>query len=565
MKLRNSSIARRLVLCLIFLLVPVILINVAVNIYNMMTLKEEVLDSSEILFTTLAEEVEGTLGNIQSNAYALSSDVNLKALNTNEELTPSKILKHHEQIQNLGYVARSGSLDMEINVYLLASGRVISSSGTMARFEGIDAAQAEEAGAAGIWLITQNSKKNSFMSYRYFVPSSAGGMVISMDIPAGCVKNLLESIKTNEYGSSFIVFSDGSAIGAEPGDIKGVQRLASEGGRLYIYEPDENGNILMLQPVLGGLLSICTYYSEAKIMENLWLTTVFSTLVILISAALGLLLIFLAYRVLVKPIHILVDAMKTVENNNLNIEIPLDTQDEIGFMYAQFNAMVSKLQNLINEVYLQKIYNQEMRISMYQSQINPHFLHNCLNFISQSAIANCDEYSAKMSQFLSKYFRYNIASEDLTTKVYEELDIIVAYVEIQKIRFPGRVDYSVEMDPQAREISIPKLSIQPLVENCFVHALNKMEIPLFINIDIQYNQGILKVKVSDNSGLMTKEMINDLRTAINREGNPAVHLGLSNINNRIRSMYGVKSSLEISLSEGKGLESVIIIDTGGKA
>ena len=63
---------------------------------------------------------------------------------------------------------------------------------------------------------------------------------------------------------------------------------------------------------------------------------------------------------------------------------------------------------------------------------------------------------------------------------------------------------------------------------------------------------------------MTKEMINDLRTAINREGNPAVHLGLSNINNRIRSMYGVKSSLEISLSEEKGLESVIIIDTGGK-
>lgn len=555
MKLRNSRIAKKLLLCLFCLLVPVILINIAGNVYNLVTLRRELMNSSRALFTTLGEELEGTLSNIQTNAYTLSGDVELKALNVPGEMTPSRILEYHEQILNLGYVARSSSLDMEINVYFLESGRAISSGGNMTLLEEGELGGSVNTGASGSWVLTQNRKKVYFLSYRYFVPSPAKGIVISMDIPVSAVRSILEGVKIGD--DSFLILADGSVISGTAGISESALPEPAEKEELTVSGSD--GRLLMYQPVCGGMLYLGSYFSEEAILGRSRATMALSTAVILVSAVLGFALVWAAYRVLVKPIRTLAGAMKTVGDNNLNIEIPLDTQDEIGFMYAQFNAMVAKLQNLINEVYLQKINNQELRISMYQSQINPHFLHNCLNFISQSAMANGDEYSAHMSKFLSRYFRYNIASEDLTTTVAEELDVVTAYMEIQKMRFPGKVDYRVELGPEARGRKIPKLSVQPLVENCFVHALGKMSEPLFLRLEIRLQGKLLTLKVADNSGLMTEERLSELRRKL--QGGGGASLGLSNIHNRVRSLYGGNSGLRLNITEEDGLEAAILIET----
>lgn len=563
MKLRNSRIVRNLALCLLCLLLPVILLNIAGNVYNLVTLRREVMNSSRTLFTTLAKELEGSLTNVQTNGYALSSDVGLKALNVPGEMTPARILDYREQILNLGYVARSGSLDMEINCYLLDSGKAISSDGTMDRLGETDFDRIKEAGLSGIWELTQDKNNASFLSYRYFLPSALEGMIISMDISASSVETILEAVRIGGSGDSFLILNNGSAVlGETLGSVPDFsQESFPKDGEISVSGPDEEGNLLMFQPICGGMLTLGFCFSEDAILGNARATMGVSVAVILVSAVLGLILVFMSYRVLVKPIRTLVGAMKNVGDNNLNIEIPLNTQDEIGFMYAQFNAMVAKLQSLINEVYLQKIGNQELRISMYQAQINPHFLHNCLNFMNQSALASGDEYTAQMARFLSRYFRYSIASEDLTTKVADEMNVVTAYMEIQKIRFPGRVDYLVNMDPGAEEIRIPKLSVQPLVENCFVHGLNQMRGPLFLSIDILRGDKTLSISVRDNSGLMTPEKIREMRERLSGSENSA-SLGLANINNRVRSMYGENSGLKLELTETNGLEATIRIDLG---
>lgn len=563
MKLKNSRIVRNLALCLFCLLLPVILLNIVGNVYNLVTLRREVMNSSRTLFTTLAKELEGSLTNVQTNGYALSGDVGLKALNVPGEMTPARILDYREQILNLGYVARSGSLDMEINCYLLDSGKAISSDGTMDRLGETDFGRIKEAGLSGVWELTQDKNNASFLSYRYFLPSALEGMIISMDISASSVETILEAVKIGGSGDSFLILNDGSAVlGEALGSVPDFsQESFPKDGEISVSGPDEEGNLLMFQPICGGMLILGFSFPEDAILGNARATMGVSVAVILVSAVLGLILVFMSYRVLVKPIRTLVGAMKNVGDNNLNIEIPLNTQDEIGFMYAQFNAMVAKLQSLINEVYLQKIGNQELRISMYQAQINPHFLHNCLNFMNQSALASGDEYTAQMARFLSRYFRYSIASEDLTTKVADEMNVVTAYMEIQKIRFPGRVDYLVNMDPGAEEIRIPKLSVQPLVENCFVHALNRMHGPLFLSISLLCRDGTLSISVRDNSGLMTPEKIREMRERLSGSENSA-SLGLANINNRVRSMYGENSGLKLELTETNGLEATIRIDLG---
>lgn len=548
---------------MVCLLLPIILINVALNVYNVVNLKRELEHSSEALFSTLSEEVEGTLTNIQINAYTLGSEIELKALNFAEESVTGKILDYWDQTKKLSYIARNNSFDVKIRVYLLDAGRSISSDGTMDFLEEEEIGEREEYGYSGTWETTYDRYNNRFLSYRYFVPGMGNGMVISMDISENSMRDMLESIKIQNSGNSFLLLEDGSVFASvgnvEEEILEQFRSLQPDDEEQRISRSDSAGNILMMQAVCGGKIRICTSFSEKKIMENSWVAASVSTIVILISALLGGLMVWLSYLILVKPIHTLVGAMKNVGNNNLNVEIPLDTEDEIGFMYSQFNSMVAKLQKLINEVYLQKIQNQEIRLSMYQAQINPHFLHNCLNFISQSAMANGDEYTARMAQFLSKYFRYNIASEDLTTTVQNELEIVTAYMEIQKIRFPGRVNYRILVDPGASERILPKLSIQPLVENSFVHALDRMSGSLFLSIEILFDGPDLRISVSDNSGIVEQSAVEALQEELDSTGDGTASLGLKNIHARVRSMYGPGSGLEIGVTEENGFRAVLVL------
>ena len=557
MKPRKSRIAHRLLLCLACLLLPIILINTAVNIYNVTNLQRELRHSSDVLFTTLAEEVEGTLSNIQANAYTLGNEVELKALNIPGEMGSGQIVDYWAQIQKLDYVARNSSLDAEINVYLLDAQRVISSDGTMNVLHGGEVGSEEDYGYTGRWEVSYDRQNNKFLSYRYFVSGLGEGFVVSMDLPESALRSILESIRMEDGGGSLLLLEDGSvftSVGKVEENTLSCFRELLPNGEAASFQAD--GDILMMRPVCNGI-NICTSFSEEEILENSWVVAGVSAAVILLSALLGGLMVWLSYLILVKPIRTLVDAMKTVENNNLNIEIPLDTQDEIGFMYAQFNAMVSKLQKLINQVYLQKIRNQEIRLSMYQSQINPHFLHNCLNFISQSAMANGDEYTARMAQFLSKYFRYNIASEDLTTTVREELEMVTAYMEIQKIRFPGRVNYRISLDPEAAGEVLPKLSVQPLVENAFVHAMDRMRTPLFLAIEVRYGEGVLRVSVCDNSGLVEEQAVRELQSHLESGSDGAASLGVKNIHARVKSMYGPGSGLNLGVTKEKGFQAIL--------
>ena len=184
---------------------------------------------------------------------------------------------------------------------------------------------------------------------------------------------------------------------------------------------------------------------------------------------------------IIRPIRRLKRFMKEVEIGNLNGRVPVESNDEIGQLSAGFNNTVEKLSNLLEEVYVSKLRETEMslkqkeiEIKMLQSQMNPHFLYNSLETIRGMALEEGQEDIATMSFSLAKLLRYNLKNDSSTVSLREEIKFCQTYLQIQKFRFETRFEYEIDIPEWAMDFQVVKFSLQPLVENCFVHAYGQM-------------------------------------------------------------------------------------------
>lgn len=209
-------------------------------------------------------------------------------------------------------------------------------------------------------------------------------------------------------------------------------------------------------------------------------------------------------------------------------------------------------------------------ISSLQSQINPHFLYNTLEVIRSEAIMNSDPEAAEMAEALANYFRYNISRKQDMVTVGEELDNVANYINIQKRRFGERVSYIEKFDSDENEIRmavIPKLTLQPLVENAIFHGIEKKAGNGTVTMYIVTTPQRLIVRVIDDGPGMDAKTLEEVENKIkgipasdNKENN-SKHGGvaLANINQRIKMIFGQEYGLSISASYGVGTEAEIVM------
>lgn len=201
-----------------------------------------------------------------------------------------------------------------------------------------------------------------------------------------------------------------------------------------------------------------------------------------------------------------------------------------------------------------------------QSQINPHFLYNTLEVIRGEAFLNDDLKSAELAESLANYFRYNISRRSDVVSLGEELDNVDNYIRIQKMRFGERINYEVFFQTEkeeARGAQIPKLSLQPLVENSIYHGLEKKARGGKVAVYITVTEKRLLIQVSDNGQGMDKGTLERLRrhiaadVAIPKETDRHGGIALMNVNKRIKMLYGQEYGLEFSSREGFGTTAEI--------
>ncbi|MDK2788334.1 MAG: two-component system, sensor histidine kinase YesM [Epulopiscium sp.] len=292
-----------------------------------------------------------------------------------------------------------------------------------------------------------------------------------------------------------------------------------------------------------------------KIHVWIWLFSLASICIFLIYS-------YSTYKYMHKPLSRLVSAFRKVEQGDLEVSITHESNDEFEYLYSRFNDMVRKIKVLIEQVYQQKILTQRAELKQLQSQINPHFLYNSFFLINTMARIG-DDNLIIFTKRLGEYFRFVTRNNSDNIPLKDEVNHARVYTEIQQMRFSKRLTITFDSLPEKyNELTVPRLILQPIVENAFEHSIEKKKSGL-ISIGFSTYDSGLDIIVEDNGDDMTDEFIHRLNTLINTNEDYSEVTGLINISRRVKLMFGSDSGVHFYRSKLGGAKVVLRIRMGG--
>ncbi|WNR46149.1 sensor histidine kinase [Paenibacillus roseipurpureus] len=274
---------------------------------------------------------------------------------------------------------------------------------------------------------------------------------------------------------------------------------------------------------------------------------------VVILIALGLTLSYFIYRHVQAPIMLLVSSARAIARGDFTSKVTYHSKNEFYFLISQFNHMASHIKELIETVYQSRIHLQEASLKQLQSQIDPHFLYNSLNFIQYSARSGDEEAIISMALHLGDYYRAATRLEQPLTTLDEELKLIRSYLEIHKLRMHG-MQYSIELESTLGQLEVPRLIVQPLVENAIVHGISKRNHPGEIRIVAEQTESGYRISVEDNGPGLSKAERAELLGRIMNSDNEHNMCGLWNVAQRLVLHYGEAASVAIEESELGGFK-----------
>jgi two-component system sensor histidine kinase YesM len=299
---------------------------------------------------------------------------------------------------------------------------------------------------------------------------------------------------------------------------------------LGVYRAGE----LLIEPL--GNTGLYTVMACPSVFSTEVLNSMYSVLTVMLIISI-LLCVGVASHVgrnMTRPVERMNTAMRTLQEGDLTVRIASDREDELGQMSRNFNIMANELeQNVQEKIEKQKELNAS-HIAMMQAQLNPHFLYNTLDTMKWVAKANHIPEIATMAAGLAKILRTSISKRQFIY-LKEELELVNCYVDIQKIRFNDKFSYTVDLQEGLEECVIPKLIIQPIVENSVLHGLKESEEGNIL-VRITGQEDVLCIEVTDDGCGAPEERID----AINhrRQEQLVGHIGVSNVDTIIRLTYG---------------------------
>ncbi|MBY0219903.1 histidine kinase [Paenibacillus illinoisensis] len=312
-------------------------------------------------------------------------------------------------------------------------------------------------------------------------------------------------------------------------------------------------------------LSVATYLPEEIVTKPLsrfvqWAWIFAITSFIAIAAYL-----YSSYKLIHMPLLLLVKRFKKMEGGVLDIPINHHRKDEFGFLYSRFNLMIENLRQLIDRDFKMTMMMQRAELKQLQSQINPHFLYNSFFILNSLARTGDTDRIEQFTNMLGEYFRFITRNGTDHVPLKEEVEHSRIYTEIQQLRFSRRIKVDFGQVPlEMEQIQVPRLIIQPIIENAYEHSLEKNTDMGLLRVHFNMEESFIEFVVEDNGNELRMEDIELLRERLLNETSTDEMTGLMNIHRRLRLTYGEKSGLFLSKSELQGLRVAVRIQTEGR-
>jgi two-component system, sensor histidine kinase YesM len=266
---------------------------------------------------------------------------------------------------------------------------------------------------------------------------------------------------------------------------------------------------------------------------------------------------------LTAPIMTLLKSMKRFQQGNFNERVDFKYKDEIGQLGDGYNNMVKNIKELIDRAYVLQIKEREAELNALQAQINPHFLYNTLDAIFWKAEMRKETEISEMVYSLSRLFRLSLNRGESLTSILNEKEMLTHYLLLQKIRLKRKLNYKIEIADDISNYVIPKLVLQPFVENAILHGLDGKEEGGTILVNGERIGERLRFTIEDDGIGMSPEDVKQLlepnKTEIAPGNAGSSGFAVNNVNERLKILYKGLYSLEISSEKNKGTKVTILI------
>ncbi len=274
--------------------------------------------------------------------------------------------------------------------------------------------------------------------------------------------------------------------------------------------------------------------------------------IVMITVLIALSFVAVLSYTFTKPVHKLVRGMNEVQQENFEVEITEKRKDEFGQLFDAFNYMVRKIRQLIYEVYQEKIAQKNAEIQALQAQINPHFLYNTLDSINWMLLEQGEMEISDVVISLGDILRYSIDGKEGMVSLGDEIQYTKSYLCIQKNRLEERLDYQLEIAEDTLKCKVPKLLLQPIVENAVLHGIEPKKDGGMVVIISCMEGDMLVVSVKDNGVGMAAEALEKIRDNVESSADEEGHIGMKNIRRRLELCYGPDSFMRIESIPQKG-------------
>ncbi|CAM4321170.1 histidine kinase [Paenibacillus alkaliterrae] len=270
----------------------------------------------------------------------------------------------------------------------------------------------------------------------------------------------------------------------------------------------------------------------------------------------GLIASFLLYRNVQIPIRTMIKGVKRMSRGDLSSRIDYKAKNEFDDLIRHYNEMAGRIQVLIEDVYTEKLRSREATLKQLQSQINPHFLYNSLFFVINSAMLEDRDAVVAMAENLAEYYRYTARVENQQVTLRDELDLVRHYLNIHHLRMQ-RLAFAITVPEDMMDEPVPRLLLQPLVENAIVHGIEPRVTGGTITITGEQNERRNRIVIADNGSGLSESELRRLTIQLNGPMTDELGCGTWNVHRRLQYLFGEGSGLSFRHAPGGGLEAVL--------
>lgn len=363
---------------------------------------------------------------------------------------------------------------------------------------------------------------------------------------------ILTSTDRNSVGMNFYKYKE---LGGNYSDLKSLTK------DIILNGEDETVYFGIIDLKNFSKCKIISIVSTKPILKKINEITRYSLIICLISVVITISFVIIFSSKLTSRLKKLVTNMGKIRDGSFDVFVSYDEGDEIGELSRSFKNMIDRVNDLISKVYTNELHiktleikSREAEIHALQSQINPHFLFNSMESIRVNLMKNQDYETSSIIESLARLLRKSIDWKSDNLPLRHEIDLVENYLKIQKFRYRHRLDYSLSIAEEYRDILIPKFSIQPLVENAIFHGIEMKKNGGFLKIYTETYEFGYSIVIEDNGVGMPEETLSALRFSLDNwnSGNSSGSIGIINVHQRLKLLFGREYGLIIESTVNSG-------------